>query len=954
MNASDLAEQLASTDHEKQTELLRDHPHLTGIELAGALKELCYQAWLADPHKTRRIISALDLVAGVSKDPEIEALALWGAGIGRILDGQMRSAIRHFDSSEKRFLSLGRPVAAAETQVGKLYALAVTGNYEEAIGCGLRAREIFLRHGEHLAAGKIEHNLGNLYQRRDRYDKAEHFLRAARQRFAGTSEIFRLIQSDNSLANALAHQHRFREAEKIYQRALEMAEKEDLRVTQAEIESNLGHLLLFEGRFDAALRHFETSRRRFQELSLLHQTAIAEQEIADSYLELNLAPEAAAIYQRVDGVFAELGMNAERARTLANSARARIMLGETKEAHRLLAEAQRLYAAERNFIGEATVRLFEARLFQTEKQYRKALAKAVSAETVFSGENFLSRALQARWLHGECLRLLGENEPAREILQTALEEAGQNFIPQITLLCRISLGLIELSEDDADRAEEHLQKAVSIIEQMRTPLPAEDFRTAFLADKLTAYDQLIRLYLSRGGKKYVRKAFFLSENARSRVLLEMLEDRGGRLSAADPVSAGGSRRKSPGDARSESLREQLNWLYSRLNRLSLEGNFNPEISGKIQEQIRSRENEILEINRKQKIFSAPAAAGRTTELDLGKLQRSLGPETALIEYLILEDEISAFVVTDRQIRWIKPFAAATEVLATADNLRFQIDAMKSVAARRSAFQQQMLDRTQIYLSELHRMLFRPFAGHISGVRDLVIVPQGILHYIPFHALFDGSGYPVESHSISYAPSAGIYQRCLETKKTKFDRAVLVGVEDKLTPQVGIEINRLAACFPAATVLLDREATLDNLRNSSATDVLHLACHGRFRPDNPLFSSLQIYDEWLNVRDAYTLPLDSALVVLSACETGINAVAAGDELLGLTRGFLRAGAAALVLSLWQVDDAATADLMAVFYEKLRLGLVPAAALRFAQLQIMQLYPHPFFWAPFILIGGFRKI
>ncbi|HEV2765888.1 MAG TPA: CHAT domain-containing protein, partial [Pyrinomonadaceae bacterium] len=165
-----------------------------------------------------------------------------------------------------------------------------------------------------------------------------------------------------------------------------------------------------------------------------------------------------------------------------------------------------------------------------------------------------------------------------------------------------------------------------------------------------------------------------------------------------------------------------------------------------------------------------------------------------------------------------------------------------------------------------------------------------------------------------------------------------------------EVRALAPLFPASVALLDEQATAAAVRlHAPEADVLHLACHGRFRPDNPLFSSLRLADGWLTVREAAALELRCGLVALSACETGVSAVAPGDELIGLARGFFAAGAPSLVLSLWTVDDAATADLMTDFYTRLRGGDGPAAALRHAQLHLLKRQPHPFFWSPFVLLG-----
>jgi CHAT domain-containing protein len=180
--------------------------------------------------------------------------------------------------------------------------------------------------------------------------------------------------------------------------------------------------------------------------------------------------------------------------------------------------------------------------------------------------------------------------------------------------------------------------------------------------------------------------------------------------------------------------------------------------------------------------------------------------------------------------------------------------------------------------------------------------------------------------------------------------LLFGVADEQTPRVRDEIEILAPLFAEATALLDGGATIRALRREAPlADVIHLACHGQFRPDNPLFSSLKLGDGWLTVREAYDLNLHCALVTLSACETGVSAVAPGDELIGLARGFFAAGSPSLLLSLWTVDDDTTAELMAAFYKNLMKTGSPSTALRHAQLSLLKTRPHPFFWAPFVLLG-----
>jgi CHAT domain-containing protein len=132
-------------------------------------------------------------------------------------------------------------------------------------------------------------------------------------------------------------------------------------------------------------------------------------------------------------------------------------------------------------------------------------------------------------------------------------------------------------------------------------------------------------------------------------------------------------------------------------------------------------------------------------------------------------------------------------------------------------------------------------------------------------------------------------------------------------------------------------------------VLHLATHGVFRADNPSFSSIKLADAWLTVRDLAEIARGAQLVTLSACETGVNGISAGDEVIGLTRGLLGAGCSAVVASLWTVSDESTARLMERFYAGLRAGRPPAEALRAAMLATRDQYDHPYFWAPFTVVG-----
>ena len=942
MNRAELAALLASADGGAGgAALLREHAALADAALAHALKDICLDAWSSDPARAVAAADALGALASVVQSEEVAALRSWAEGIAALVGGQMESAVARLGDAEARFRALCQPHSAASTQVSKLVALAMLGRYDEAVEAGLRARDIFLEHGDQLAAGKVELNMGNLCWRRDRYRDAEEFLKSACERFRAAGDERQLTLAENSLATNYTFLQDFRSAELLYQGAYRRAGEVGLAVTQAEIEASMGSLALFQGRYDRALDLLERSRRRYAAMGMPHQSAVAELELADAYLELNLAAEALATYERVAPAFAELGMRAEQARSLAQAGRAAYAAGRAADAHRFLAGARSLYAAEGNLVGEAYVTLSEAQLLHAEGDDARTAVLAAQAEAPLAQAGARRRMLLARWLRGEAARAQGHERLAQVLLGATLEEAEAQALPQVAERCHTSLGMLAAARGDTAGAEESFKRAVSLVEDLRASLPAEEFRTAFVADKLAPYGELVRLCLDSPGGARVEEAFLHAEAARSQSLAELMSGAlDARPRARDPFEA-------ELFAQLERLREELNWFYSRIDRPE-EGARGAESMRALHDAVRARETRTLEIMRQLQQHGEQTFA-RVSPPDLERLKSELGAETALVEYVCLDGELSAFVVTGGGVEVVRGLAGEREVSAALAGFHFQADALRHGAARLRAHTGLLAARARRRLASLYDLLLRPLERHL-GERRLVVVPHRALHYVPFHALHDGEAYVVERREVSYAPSAGVLLRCIEKPPRPIESALLLGVSDERLTHVRGEIEALAPLFERATALLDGAATIEALREGAPrADLLHVACHGQFRPDSPLFSSLRLGDGWLTARDAYSLDVRASLVTLSACETGVSAVAPGDELLGLVRGFLYAGTPTLVLSLWAVDDEATAALMADFYKQMLAGARPAAALRAAQLRQMRERPHPFFWSPFLLTG-----
>src|SRR5215204_5404530 len=163
MQHPELATLLVNSSSARREALLWENSSLADLNLAYCLKEICLEGWSTHPANALGAAASLRLLAQIRPNPEIKALAAWAAGLKALIDGQMQLAVSELEEAERQFITVGKIQTAAATQVSKLIALSMLGRYQEAIECGLHAREVFLAYNDFQAAGKIEHNIGNLH-----------------------------------------------------------------------------------------------------------------------------------------------------------------------------------------------------------------------------------------------------------------------------------------------------------------------------------------------------------------------------------------------------------------------------------------------------------------------------------------------------------------------------------------------------------------------------------------------------------------------------------------------------------------------------------------------------------------------------------------------------------------------------------------------------------------------
>ena len=923
---------LAETGKERSFLLARNRS-IADSRLAWIIKELCYAAWTSEPNKARRASLALTSLYKFKPTDEIKALSLWVGGISDLTKGKLESAVANLDGSSQAFLVLGREHDSAQPRVAGLMVLAMLGRYDEALRSGADALEIFEKNGDELAAGKIEMNLSNIVARRELHRESINYCTSALKRCTKLGELKWLTMAQNDLARSYAQINDFRKAERFYARALETARSAKMIRTEAEIEASMGNLALFRGRYADALKFLELSRRKYDELKMPHESAIAELEIADIYAEINLSEEAFEIYGPVIRSLHALKMRREEALARANSGRTAAALGNTRLARRSFRKADNLFAAQNNPTARAYVQLDLAFLELAERNFPLVLEIAdKTLEMLHESENFRPK-LTATWLRGEALAHLGSDSEAVELLLGLYAKAVKAEQVNIVEASLNSLGKIALRAGDTTKAAAYFRKATRIVESSRSPFAADQFRRAFMGKWREPFENLVRIYLSRG---QFSEAFEHLEKFRSRTLLEML------LGDASKVLKSTASKHL--ESRAVALREELNWLYKRQSNLA------DDAFAELQKTIIRVERELADVSRQiESTETRESGAEKEQKIRIGDLQLQIGPERAIIEYVRFDGKFSAFVITDKKVRFVADLAAEDEIVSLLDGLRFQFNGMRYGNKMPAQFEQQIKSRTDLYLQKLNEKLLKPLEAYVRH-RHLIIVPAASLNYVPFQALYDGKSYLIESREVQYSPSAFVWCVLDRRPKIKLRTALLMGFADEQIPFVDDEIRSLQNIFPKAKTFAGERATFSAyFKDAPRYDVLHMACHGQFRSENPMFSSLHLADGWVTVRDICDQRLRAGLVTLSACETGMNKIV-GDELLGLSRGFLSAGAQALVVSLWKVNDDTTGTFMKMFYENLQRGNTIGASLRSVQVDFIRRSVNPYFWSPFVFIGA----
>ena len=952
-----LDELLDLPTRERQARSLRDK----GLLDAGGLGRLLDAAeglLNSDPGKSRRLAGLCVDVADEASAPAALPRASYLIAGTHSMVGDFAEDLRFTEAAYRGYLDLGMTMEALRTRVGKMVALFELGRYGEALDTGNAVLNALEGRGEieasptqreaDLLTALVYQNRGTCYAHMGRYDEALDAFAVAEDRYRAVQAIGRLGEITDNRGIVLRYLGRGNEALEAHEAAAAIFEDANLTLSYALALGNIGETYSQLGSYTSSLDAFERARRLLSSLDAPvdeHDTLLG---IASTYLALNLYPEALAAYREAKGLVENDDLRFERASGLWAMGATLIACSRLDEAEEVLGKAAASFAALNNTPMLSSVMLEQASLLAERGNRMEALEKAGHALEIVSSGDWPVQQIYARLRLADLSLEVEDSEPH---LLAAQQLANRLALPQLRYRLNERLGHLRRLQGRSDEAREFLEKAVDEIERQRGAVLQDAMRVSFLRDKTAAFADLLLLHLDRQDDGGAMDAFVIAERAKSRALVDLLT---GVVAENTPAASSDSGLR----ARIQTLRADLNGVYGGLlGGLENDEHHVPvrdlhERAVELEQEIGRLRLQVSAVGRKPDPFGEPMLQD--------EIQNQLPPDVPLLAYHVAEGEVMAFVYAGERVRFVRRLSTADRVRRLLHRLDIQWDrfrAGRGFTRRHTA----TLERSARHvLAALYAELVAPLetlleqaatvTGGTGAVPELAILPHGPLHRVPFHALFDGDGYMVERFAISYAPSATVYALCQQRSPLNSGLALVFGVEDPSIPAATIEARAVSERIIGAEVRLGEEATVATLQEDAPRcEVLHLACHGLFRADNPMFSSLKLGDGWLTAADALSLDLPGMLVTLSACESGRGEVIGGDEVLGLTRAFLGAGAATLVVSLWVVQDETTAALMETWYGLMDDGTGRAAALRSAQLAVKERNPHPYYWAPFVLIG-----
>ncbi len=795
--------------------------------------------------------------------------------------------------------------------------------------------------------GNAYSQLGRPVDARDAYEEAYGILEGG----GSYSQRFELL---NSLANLNSDMGRLESANECYEKALAAAEADSDIVGQMICHNNLALNLARKYRYGAALEELKQVERFLAENPDPVQSMMFHRNSGFVYLnlgELDLARDHFLIFLKTSEQASAPLYQIEALINLGN------LVQQLGDFERALSYAEKALAVARETDQPQLAReaeILAAQLYLLEGRYDDAMSAWENVLKLDSEHGADMDVIADRIGKANVLAAVGRSEEARKVFEGIRSEVEESGDGDLNLTLYFGLGHA-FEKTAPDSARFYYGKALAIIEQTRAGIGGGEVRTGFFGGvRRYYYEEVARYYASQApfGPEWSSLAFLTIEKAKARGLLDLIESGvTDKESAAESAALDSLYRLDPESADYSSKKKALTDRYLDL--------------------------------RNRRVGNSLGDLARSHVVSIDEVRKALPKKTVLLAYA-LGDTTSLLWAIDREGHELYELPNRATIRTDVERLR---DALSKPGAGDAALRSAA--------RRLYELLVAPAERRLERNRNLVIVPDGFLFEMPFEILLTADAgentpwedlpYLARKFAPVYAPSSSVYLSLRDSKvRKKFDVEILaLGDPDfpatgELSNVRGVHLERLPATRNevlgiTGPVKADRkivllgpdanEAALKTAIREHSPRILHLATHGLVDPLEPAVSSIALSadggageDGFLHTLEILSLPLNSELVVLSACESARGKLSRGEGVVGLSRAFLACGAHGTVASLWAVSDESTSILMRDFYARM-LGDKKTAgeALNDARFALMKnpKYSHPYYWSPFVVIGSDRS-
>lgn len=934
---------MASGSEGERERLLLASPELLTADLRRSLGARG-EKFRADGDYARALAAHQAALSVARKLDDAEGVAQTLANIGGVYrsQGDYPKALASYEESVARWEALNRPAGLARTLTSIGVLRYFQGEYEAAINSFQSALKLLEGSDDKETAAGALNGIGAVHRERGEYELALDFYRQSLRVAEAQGNRIRIGIALNNIGVLYKSWGDYARALEHYQRSYDLRAAVGDKLGMSITMLNIGDIHQLQGNYGLSVDYFQKSLALREALGDKEGVATVLSALGDGYRLTGRYDLALENLRRSLSLREALGNKPRIARTLHNLGNVLLSQGDTASAlrfyERALALEEEAGDKERsvdtlNMLGLA---------YETQGVREKALETASRAASLARQIGYMGGFWQSRAVAGRAHRALGHANEAR----AALDEA---------------IGTIESVRARAAGGEQEGQY--------------------FFADKLSPYAEMVALLVTQNRPE---EALAYAERAKARILLDVL--RAGRSNINKALTTAEQ-------SRERTLRRELSALNARAQREAAQArpdaarlaDLNRRLD-RARLDLDSYTSALYSLHPELRLQRGEAPQSSVTQLN-DLLER---PETALVEYVVGDEQTFLFVVTSGGQ------AAAPALKVYTLNVK-----RRELTDRVGRFRRQLAGRDLLFggaARALYDLLLAPARAQLQGKTALVIVPDETLWELPFQALQSPAGrYALEEHAISYAPSLSVLRAVVLRRRArgarpsptgellafgnplpgggavKAEPGGMMSAATGALPEAERQVRTLGQMYGAANskVYTGAEAREDRFKAEAGKyRILHLAAHGVLNDTSPMYSHIVLSqgekeggeDGLLETWELMNMDLSADMVVLSACETARGSVRPGEGMVGLSWGFFVAGSPTTLVSQWKVDSAGTTELMLWFYRQLKAGTgdpkaptsrptSKAAALREAALKMIssERHAHPFYWAGFVLIG-----